>query len=125
MLSLTARLLESMEKLTDVAMIGSFTTFSDDGTPTGAVSEIYSPPRIASKAPGAGLLQGDSMDLSTKDPDGKSWDFRDAGQRRKAIEKIKKDKPLLVIGSPMCAMFSRLQSLNRARMGEASFKKLF
>ena len=36
-----------------------------------------------------------------------------AADRRKAWDSIIKDKPKLVIGSPPCTLFSRLQELNK------------
>ena len=40
------------------------------------------------------------------------WDFDKAENRRRAVEKIRADKPALVIGSPPCTVFSQLQRLN-------------
>ena len=39
------------------------------------VAEIYSPPRISKRASEVGLKGGWSLDLTTKDSDGKAWDF--------------------------------------------------
>ena len=46
------------------------------------------------------------MDLST----GCNFDL--SADRRKAVERIRAGKPTLVIGSPPCTVFSRLQTLN-------------
>ena len=45
-----------------------------------------------------GLQAGDVMDLTT------GWDFRRHEDRAQALELLKKTKPKLVIGSPMCAV---------------------
>ncbi len=41
------------------------------------------------------------------------WDFNVPAKRDKALAKIRKEKPLLLIGSPMCTAFSQLQNLSR------------
>ena len=41
------------------------------------------------------------------------YDFDLAADRQRAWESILKDKPMLVIGSPPCTYFSRLQELNK------------
>ena len=56
------------------------------------------------------------MDITTNDETGKAWDFDDAGQRSKARERLRRDKPMVLIGSPMCTAFCRLQSINYAKM---------
>ena len=57
-----------------------------------------------------------SLDFTTRDADGKRWDFskREMGQR--AINKIKRDKPLLIVGSPMCTDWSSMMNMNWPRM---------
>ncbi len=66
--------------------------------------------------PGGGLFPGVAMDLTTNDECGKLWDFDDPKQRQKAREKLRDDKPLILIGSPMCTAFCRLQKINFSRM---------
>jgi len=70
------------------------------------ISEIYSPERIAAEARKFGLIAGLSMDLLT------GWDFEKKEDRSKAEEHQEKEKPLLLVGSPMCTMFSKLQRLS-------------
>ena len=43
------------------------------------------------------------MDITT------GWDFRRGEDRRRAEQYVRDQKPLLLIGSPMCTMFSTLQ----------------
>ena len=81
------------------------------------MAEIYSPPRVAALLPKDGLYPGVSMDITTNDETGKPWDFDDAGQRSKAGERLRRDKPMVLIGSPMCTAFCRLQSINFPKNG--------
>ena len=67
------------------------------------VAELYSPPRVADEAKKFKLQAREAMDLTT------GWDFNRKGDREKAVEYVETNKPLLVIGSPMCTMFSQLQ----------------
>ena len=54
-----------------------------------------------------GLTPGESMDIKS------GYDFDNAADRRRCWESIERDEPLLIIGSPPCTMFSRLQELNK------------
>ena len=80
------------------------------------VAEIYSPPRIAVKAKEMGLKGGWSLDLTNTDVDGKRWDFSKPEMRKRAIDKINKDKPLVIIGSPACTDWSTMMNINWPRM---------
>ena len=80
------------------------------------VAEIYSPPRIAALLPKYGLCPGVAMDITTNDETGMPWDFDDPRQRQKARERLRADKPLVLVGSPMCTAFCRLQAINFAKM---------
>ena len=79
---------------------------------TPKIAEIYSPPRVAALLPRDGLYPGISMDITTNDETGKPWDFDDPKQRQKAREQLRMDKPLVLVGSPMCTAFCRLQAIN-------------
>ncbi|MDA8582760.1 hypothetical protein N9L68_00975 [bacterium] len=70
------------------------------------ISEIYSPERVISEARRFGLQAGLAMDLLT------GWDFNNPEDRTRAETHQNSVKPLLLIGSPMCTMFSALQSLS-------------
>ena len=87
------------------------------------VAEIYSPPRIAKRAEAWGLRGGWSLDLTEKDHDGKAWDLSKKEMRRRAVQKINKDKPLLIIGSPMCTDWSSMMNLNWGKMTEEQKEK--
>ncbi len=76
------------------------------------VAEMYSPPRITKMARQLGLADGWALDLTGTDPeDEKPWDFNDEAKRDKAKKMVKADKPVMLILSPMCGPFSRLQEL--------------
>lgn len=70
------------------------------------VAEIYSMPRIAQVAEEMGMQKGSSMDIRN------GWDFSRADHRHECRRRLKAEEPDLVIGSPMCTMFSVLQNLN-------------
>ena len=76
------------------------------------ITEIYSPRRVVEIAEKMGLQGGLSMDITTKDDAGNYWDFNDVKMREKARNYIIKNKPLLLIGSPMCTAYSILQKMN-------------
>ena len=79
------------------------------------ISEIYSPQRVVEVAKAMGLVGGLSMDITTCDTDGRRWDFSETEMRNRAIRHLIKDKPLLLIGSPMCTAFSSIQNINWGR----------
>ena len=59
-----------------------------------------------------GMEQVSSMDLRN------GWDFRKKEDREKAREKLKEERPTLLIGSPECRMFSQLQHMSPRRDSE-------
>ena len=71
------------------------------------IAEFYSPPRVNEEAKKWGLTPGMAFDLTV------GWDFRRAEDRKLAMAYVKEKKPRLVIGSPMCTMFSALQNLSK------------
>jgi hypothetical protein len=87
------------------------------------VSELYSPPRVTATLPKKGLTAGSTFDLLA-DEAGIAWDFTRPQDRKRAWERIRAEKPFLVIGSPPCTMFSRLQlNLNAKRIGKIEWEK--
>ena len=70
---------------------------------------IYSPDRVNKVAREKGLTAGISMGLIT------GWDFNKMEDRELAEKYIREVKPMFVIGSPMCTLFSQLQALNKDR----------
>ena len=82
------------------------------------VSEIYSPPRVTAVAkllPELRCVPGFALDLTTTDEAGQPWDFDNAGQRKRARAMVEEQRPMLLIGSPMCTAFSAWQHINRIK----------
>ena len=53
-----------------------------------------------------------------------AWNFTRPGDRKRAWERIRAEKPFLVVGSPPCTMFSRLQlNLNAKKMGKVEWER--
>ena len=76
------------------------------------VSEIDSAPRMtvmARRRRKYGIEPEVSLDLTTNDDTGKPWDFNNPRQQLRAEKLLDEQRPLLLIGSPMCTAFSRLQ----------------
>jgi hypothetical protein len=81
------------------------------------VVELYSPPRVTKelgRVHSLHLAAGSTFDLIA-DASGKVWNFLLAEDRARCRRQLAKEKPYLVIGSPPCTQFSRLQNLNRNR----------
>jgi hypothetical protein len=79
------------------------------------VSEIYYPPRVTAATkllPELSIILGFALDLTTADTDGQLWDFDSKAMREQALQKVRDEKPLLLIGSPMCTAFSTWQRIN-------------
>ena len=70
------------------------------------IAEMYSPPRVTEEARNFGLNAGEAMDLTT------GWDFSQEEHKERALKYIRENQPKLIIGSPMCTMFSQLQRLS-------------
>ena len=86
---------------------------------------MYSPPRVTGLCANLGLLPGMALDSSSVDPDdGKAWDFNDPEKRHKALKRVFTERSLLLVGSPMCSSFSRLQHLNWGRMSPDEVKRV-
>jgi len=69
------------------------------------IAEVDGPPRVTEEGKKWGLNAEEAMDLTT------CWDLPKAGHRNKAWEYIKRVEIKLVIGNPMCTMFSILRPL--------------
>ena len=70
------------------------------------IGELYSPPRVTAAAkmmPQFGCTPGFALDLTTCDESGRCWDFDLPEMRKAAWDKIMKEKPYLIIGTPMCS----------------------
>ncbi len=86
------------------------------------VSEIYSPPRVTAeikRSRNKHLLPGFAFDLTVVDPDdGQPWDFTRRDKREKARAMLRRQRPLLLIGSPMCTAFCTWQRLNASKSSD-------
>ena len=58
------------------------------------------------------MRAGWSLDLTTKDENGRSWDFNKFEMRNAAVREVLKDRPTLRIGSPICTPFSVMNNIN-------------
>lgn len=79
------------------------------------VSEVYSPPRVsdlARRMPRYGLAPGFALDLTTTDDNGVPWDFTKKSHRDRAEALLEEQRPMLLIGSPVCTAFSSWQFIN-------------
>ena len=88
------------------------------------VSEAYSPKRVTGMADKMGLVPGLAMDLTTCDEHGNPWDFNCEAMRVKAKKIVKSKASRLLVVSPMCSAFSRLQSFNVKRLGPERVKEM-
>ena len=89
------------------------------------VAEFYSPERVTKVAQTMGLKVGWSLDLTTQDSDGRAWNFNDKEMRNRAIRRVLIDKPLLLIGSPMCIVYSVMNAASHAIMSPEEVKARF
>ena len=72
---------------------------------------------MAALLPSMKLLPGYAFDITVNDPDdNEPWDFDRAEKRDKARRMIREQKPLFVVGSPMCTAWCTWQRLNRLKM---------
>jgi len=82
------------------------------------VTEVYSPPRVTAEAPRHKLNPGLAMDLTT------GWDFTSERHRAAAVKYVETYKPLMLIGSPECRMFSSLQNLSQRKWDDGRKEEL-
>jgi hypothetical protein len=83
------------------------------------VSEVFSPPRVTahlSRFPNKDLLPGFALDFTCTDPfDGLPWDFDKPSKRKRALAMQREEKPLFLIGSPVCTAWCSWQALNNTK----------
>ena len=65
--------------------------------------------------PSLRVVPGMALDLTTHDENGKSWDFDDPEMRQKARTIVAENKPLMLVGSPICTPWSSWQHINDAK----------
>ena len=66
------------------------------------VAEVHSPERVTAMARSMGLNVGWALGLTTTDENGQYWNFDCVNMRNKATRLLLREKPMLLIGSPMC-----------------------
>ena len=81
-------------------------------------AELYSPLRIAEVASRMKMKRAWALDFATNDDNGDPLDFSMASQRKKALELLERDKPLLLVACPMCGLFGSINDHNYAKMSE-------
>ena len=95
------------------------------GDAVAKVSELCSPPRVTAelgRLPVMSLVGGSCFDLRG-DANGVAWDFTKAAHRERARERVRREKPFLVIGSPPCTEFSVVQNMNRHHFSAAEARR--
>ena len=108
-----AAIIEGMN-VNDLKMVLNFITEAG-GDAKRMISEIYSPPRVtaaARKLPHLGVVPGFAMDLRTMDEHGRPWNFDNEERRREARRRLQAERPMFLVGSPMCTQFCSWQHLN-------------
>ena len=55
------------------------------------------------------------MDLTTKDENGVPWDLDIPEQRRRASERVEREQPMLLTGSPVCTVFRAWQRISNKK----------
>ena len=88
------------------------------------IAEGFSVPRVTQIAKEMGAVGGFALDLTTTDDHGRRWDFDDDATQRRAMALVRKLRPRLIIGSPVCTPFSALQALNRDKYLDPAKKEL-
>ena len=68
-------------------------------------------------------MAGSTFDLHA-DEAGVAWDFTRPSDRKRAWDRIRAEEPFLVVGSPPCTMFSRVQvNLNANNRGKVEWER--
>ena len=83
------------------------------------VAEVFSPPRFTDAAPSLGLKPGFAVDLAT------GWNLRSKSDKEAFFQKLERDDPSLLTGSPPCDAFSVLRHIGKkTRTAEEESEKL-
>ena len=89
----------------------------NEGETTYDISELFSPPRVGKVGEEHGLRRGFAFDKEWVDEvTGHAWDFNSITMSNKAVRRVLEDKPLLLIGCPMCTIYSSMNQINHAKM---------
>ena len=74
------------------------------------VAEVYSFPRITRMVEQRGLRAGWALDLTICVDDGRFWDFDQFEMGNRAVHKLLRSKPILLIGSPTCTAYNQMSN---------------
>ena len=88
------------------------------------VSEIYNPERFKEECERLGLMFGQAFDLQVIKPGGGPWNLSLEADQKLCRETLAATRPLLLIGSPMCRMFSNLMRLNRKHYSDEAWQQM-
>ena len=75
--------------------------------------------------PNLDLSPGFAFGLQVDNENGQPWDSDKTDHREKCLKMIQDQKPLFIIGSPMCTAFSILQGLNKWTMDSKKWNALW
>ena len=71
------------------------------------IAEVFSRPRVTEAAKKFGLSVGEAIDIAT------GWDLSRKRDRRRCLKWIRQNKPQVIMISPPCTAFCRLQGLSK------------
>ena len=63
------------------------------------------------------------MDLTSLDEEGRPWDFPQRQNRERARRQLEKQKPALIVGSPMCTQYLSWQRINDRKRSPAEIAR--
>ena len=90
------------------------------------LSEIYSPERVTAAAkllPSFNVAPGFALDVTRNNDRGLPWDFSIAERRAEALAMVENQKPMMLVGSPMCTAFCAWQRLNAHKRDPVEAKR--
>ena len=58
------------------------------------------------------VISGFAIELTTSDSDGRPWDFDKKEMRDRALQKVRDERPMLLIGCPIGTAFSTWHRIN-------------
>ena len=58
------------------------------------------------------MISGFAIDLTTSDTDGCPWDFDEKEKRDQALDRLRREQPMLLVGTPTRTVFSTWQRIN-------------
>ena len=87
--------------------------------------EIYTPKRFTAMAPKYGLRPGFAVDLNETKPDSDvCWDLEKPEDVKELEIRVDQEEPYVLMGSPPCDPFSRLQAILRRSRDPDAYEKM-